>query len=250
LAQAKGKMVRARTALDRTRINFSETVVTSPIDGIILQKYVEVGQIIASGISNVGGGTPIADIADMRKVHIEAGIDEIDVGKIHVDQSATVVADAYPSFAFSGKIIRITPEALVVQNVTLFNVIIEVENTDAKLKSGMNVNAEITVAQDDNALLVPMLALSESGRPSKNRNARQVLVKEGATFAPRAVEIGLSNTKQAVVVSGLTEGDVVGVPMTSRLADENLQQEQEMRNFRSFGPTSTPAPPAARPGGR
>ena len=245
LAQAKGKMVRARTALDQTQTRFNETVVTAPIDGIILQKYVEVGQIIASGISNVGGGTPIADVADMQHVHIEAGIDEIDVGKVRVDQPARVVADAYPSFDFAGRIIRIAPEAKVEQNVTLFNVIIEVENTDGKLKSGMNVNADIVVARDDNALLVPVTALGDPDQPG-NRDARKTLVKRGDEFVPEEIEIGLSNAKQAVVVSGLTEGDIVGVPMNSRLKTENDRMEQEIKSARSFGPgAATPS----RPGG-
>ncbi|MCK4784588.1 MAG: efflux RND transporter periplasmic adaptor subunit, partial [Desulfobacteraceae bacterium] len=66
LAQAKGKMLRARTSLEQAHTRLSETIVKAPIDGVILQKYVEAGQIISSGISNVSGGTPIADVADMR----------------------------------------------------------------------------------------------------------------------------------------------------------------------------------------
>jgi HlyD family secretion protein len=242
LAQAKGKLVGAQTALDRARTRMNETIVTSPIDGVILQKYVEIGQIIASGISNVGGGTKIADIADMGRVYIEAGIDEIDVGKVQVDQAAVVVADAYPSLTFSGKIVRISPEARVVQNVTLFDIIIEVENTDGKLKSGMNVNAEVTVAKDDNALLVPMLALSEPAEALANRNNRQVFVKQNDAFGPRDIEIGLTNSQQAMVVSGLVDGDIVGVPMTSRLKDENDRMEQEIKGSRGFGAGSTPGP--------
>ncbi|MCP4570085.1 MAG: efflux RND transporter periplasmic adaptor subunit, partial [FCB group bacterium] len=154
LAQAKGKMVRARISLDQTSTRLSETVVLAPIDGIILQKFVEEGQIIASGISNVSGGSPIADIANMMQVYIEAGIDEIDVGKIHVDQTAKVVAEAYPQATFEGKIIRIAPEAKIEQNVTLFDDSSEVENTNGKLKSGMNATAEITIALEKDVLLV------------------------------------------------------------------------------------------------
>ncbi len=240
LAQAKGKLVGAQTALDRATTRMNETIVTSPIDGVILQKYVEIGQIIASGISNVGGGTKIADIADMRRVYIEAGIDEIDVGKVRVDQEATVVADAYPSLIFTGKIVRIAPEARVLQNVTMFDIIIEVENTDGKLKSGMNVNAEVTVAKDDNALLVPMVALSEPGESAAKRNNRQVFVKQNDSFAPRDIEIGLTNPEMAVIASGLAEGDIVGVPMTSRLKAENDRMEQEIKGSRGFGTGNVP----------
>ncbi len=247
LAQAKGKMVGAQTTLDRARTRMDETIVTAPINGVILQKYVEIGQIIASGISNVGGGTRIADVADMRRVYIEAGIDEIDVGKVQVNQEAIVVASAYPSLTFSGKIVRIAPEARVVQNVTLFDIIIDVENIDGKLKSGMNVNAEVTVAKDDNAMLVPMLALIEPTDALANRNSREVLVKQNGSFVQREIEIGLTNAENAVVVSGLTDGDIVGVPMTSRLKEENDRMEQEIKGSRSFGTGNTSQP---RSGGR
>ena len=134
----------------------------APIDGIILQKYVEEGQIIASGVSNVSGGTPIVDIADMNSVYIEAGIDEIDIGKILAGQSATIIAEAYPNIKFRGKIVRIAPEAKIEQNVTLFDVIVEVVNTEGKLKSGMNTSIEITIKKEENVLLVPTAALHTS----------------------------------------------------------------------------------------
>ena len=133
LAVARSRLVQARTALDRASERMQETVVSAPVSGLILQKYVERGQIIASGVSNVGGGTPIADIADMRRVHVEAGIDEIDIGRIEVGQRAAVVAEAYPEQLYEGEVVRIAPEARVEQNVTLFDVIIEVANTNSKL---------------------------------------------------------------------------------------------------------------------
>jgi len=252
LAQAKAQIIRATTALDQANVRLDETIVTAPIDGVILQKYVEVGQIIASGISTVGGGTAIADIADMRLVHIEAGIDEIDVGKIRIGQPAQVVADAYPQMKFSGTIIRISPEARVEQNVTLFDVVIEVENPEGKLKSGMNSCVEITIAREQNVLLVPTMALSMPMPGEAPRNVRSTMVKEGNAFAPREVEIGMGDFKQTIVMSGLSEGDIVATPMVSRLKAENDEMEQRLKNSRSFGPTgssgsSGSARPAARP---
>lgn len=235
LAQAKGKLLRARTALDQTNTRLSETIVRAPIDGVILQKYVEAGQIISSGISNVGGGTAIADIADMRLVEVQAGIDEIDVGKVRVGQPATVTAEAYPHMRFSGEIIRIAPEANVVQNVTRFDVVIEVENTRGLLKSGMNATVEITIAKEENVLLAPTLALTEPRPPGADRNLRRTLVKKGDQFVPHDVQIGLSDFEQAVVTSGLEEGDILGVPMVSRLKEENDQMEERIKSTRSFG---------------
>ncbi len=239
LAQAKGKTLRARTALDQANTRLSETIVKAPIDGVILQKYVEAGQIISSGISNVSGGTPIADVADMRFVEVEAGVDEIDVGKVKVGQSAAVIAEAYPQMRFSGEIIRIAPEANVVQNVTRFDAVIEVENTKGLLKSGMNATVEVTIAKVGNALLAPALALTEPMRPGAGRNIRRTLLKRGDEFVPHEVEIGLSDFEQTVVTAGLQEGDILGVPMISRLKEQNDRMEERIRSTRSFGTGSS-----------
>jgi HlyD family secretion protein len=237
LAIAKGKLVQATTALDRAKERFSESVVRAPIDGVILQKYVEMGQIIASGISNVSGGTPIVDIADMSSVHIQAGVDEIDIGKINVGQPATVIADAYPEIKFNGTIVRIAPEAKIEQNVTLFDVIIEVQNPEGKLKSGMNTSIEITIVERENVLLVPNIALQSSEENKPGKNTRIVMLKKGNNFEPQWVEIGLDNFKDVEILSGLNEDDIVGVFMTSRLKDENDQTADRIRSRQTFGST-------------
>lgn len=236
LAVAKGKVIQALTALDRAKERLSDSVVRAPIDGVILQKYVEKGQIISSGVSSVSGGTAIVDIAAMHTVYIEAGIDEIDIGKVAVDQSAAVVAEAYPELTFQGRVIRIAPEAKVEQNVTLFDVIIEVANQDNKLKSGMNTRIQITTLEKKNVLLAPVIAFKPSETESSDKNMRTVLLKEGGgQFVPHSVTLGLSDFKQAEIVSGLKEGDVLGIEMTSRLKEENDQMEKRIRDSRSFG---------------
>ncbi|MFQ5706455.1 MAG: efflux RND transporter periplasmic adaptor subunit [bacterium] len=235
LAQAKGRLIRARTALDQAQVRLNDTIVRAPISGIILQKYVEEGQIISSGISNVGGGSPIADIADMKAVYIEAGIDEIDVGKVRIGQPAKVVADAFPQTTFSGQIIRIAPEAKVEQNVTLFDVVIAVANKNGKLKSGMNATVDITIVRKEDVLLVPTMALKKPQSRKAPRNVRRVLLKQDGEFKPHKVEIGLSDFKHAIVLSGLQENDIVGIPMFSRLKAANERLERMIKSSRSFG---------------
>lgn len=238
LTVAKGKLVQVTTTLERAQERLSESVVRAPIDGVILQKYVEEGQIIASGVSNVGGGTPIVDIADMSSVHIEAGIDEIDIGKVQIGQSALVTAEAYPQIQFTGEVVRIAPEAKIEQNVTLFDVVVEVENTDGKLKSGMNTAIEITIVEKNDILLAPAVALQTPSGPPGQSDERMVFLKKDDEFVPRRVTIGLSNFRQAEILSGLNEGDILGVPMTSRLKAENEQMEERIRSSRSFGTSS------------
>ena len=253
LAVASSKRVQATTELERAQERMVDTVIRAPVDGLILQKYVEVGQIIASGVSNVGGGTPIADIADMRDVHVEAGIDEIDIGKIGVGQQATIRAEAYPDQVYEGEIVRIAPEARVEQNVTLFDVIIRVENIDGNLKSGMNATVEIVIVDRPDTLMIPVTALredaaspsrsgpeSESGWESESEGdsgggRATVLLKEGGHYVPREIRTGETDYRVIEVLDGLEEGDVLGIPMVSRLKAENDRLDDRMRRTRSFG---------------
>ena len=245
LAVAKGKVIQAATALERARERLSDAVVRAPIDGIILQKYVEEGQIISSGVSNVSGGTPIVDIAAMQSVYIEAGIDEIDIGKIQIGQSASIVAESYPQLTFQGKVIRIAPEAKVEQNVTLFDVIVEVKNRENRLKSGMNTQIAFTILSKKNILLAPVIALKsidDSKSDGKERNVRSVQLKEGENYLAHTITIGLSDFSDAEVLSGLKEGDILGVPMTSRLKTDNERLEKRIKKSRSFGGGSKKKP--------
>jgi HlyD family secretion protein len=239
LAVARGRLVQATTALERAGERMEETVITAPVEGVILQKYVERGQIIASGVSNVGGGTPIADIADMRKVHVEAGIDEIDIGKIEVGQRAAIRAEAYPEHLYQGEVVRIAPEARVEQNVTLFDVIVEVGNTDGNLKSHMNATVEIVIVDRPDTLTIPLAAIENGGTtaaaPTSQPAVARVLVKEQGAFVAREVRTGASNYRVVEVLEGLEEGAVLGIPMVSRLERENELLDSRMRSTRSFG---------------
>jgi HlyD family secretion protein len=250
LAVAKGTVIQTSTTLERAQERLSEAVVRAPIDGIILQKYVEEGQIIASGVSTVSGGTPIVDIADMSSVYIETGIDEIDIGKVQIGHSAKVVADAYPELEFNGKIVRIAPEARIEQNVTLFDLVVEVKNNDGKLRSGMNTRVEIEIVKKENVLLAPAITMQIpdvkdlEDYQKKEVNIREVLIKQGDKFIPQMVEIGLYNFKQVIILAGVEEGSILGVPMTSRLKDESerLQERiKRIRSSRSFGSKKRPS---------
>jgi len=239
LAVARSKLVQADTALERARERVEDTVITAPVGGVILQKYVESGQIIASGVSNVGGGTRIADIADMRNVYIEAGIDEIDIGKIAVGQKAAIRAEAYPEHRYEGEVVRIAPEARVEQNVTLFDVVIEVANTNVNLKSGMNTTVEIVIVDEPDVLTIPVAALRRDragpGGPQPGGPAAAVLLKQGEDYVTREIRTGRSDHRVIEVLEGLADGAVLGIPMLSRLKEENDLMNARMRENRSFG---------------
>lgn len=161
LEQSRATVVRTRAARDDAKEKLDDTIIRSPISGLILRCNVEEGQIIASGVSNVSGGTALMQIAQTDSVYVVADIDETDIGTVSIGQRVQVEADAFPDLSFGGKVLKIAPVALVQQNVTVFEVTTKVDNSDRKLKSGMNANIEIVTAFAENALLVPNSAIKD-----------------------------------------------------------------------------------------
>ena len=263
--QANSNLVRAKTALEDAKEKLSDTVIKSPIDGIVLQKLVEKGQIISSGISAVTGGTTIAMVADMSRAYVKTAVDEVDIGQIEPNQKATVVAETYPDREFRGEVLRIHPLAKMEQNVTTFDVTIEVDNSEGLLMAGMNASVEIIAGFRENVLLVPREALtdarsiarmvgfnpmgagqrnnmrrSQSGSPTggpppgmmtdKSTNPkRMVIVIANGQEEPRDVEIGLSNFEKAEILSGLAEGDTVLTTVTSKALQDREAFLQRIR---------------------
>jgi HlyD family secretion protein len=166
--RAQSQLVKARATLSSADERLRETRIVAPSTGIILSKSVDLGQIIASGVSNVGGGTVLATVADMTEVYVETNVDEVDIGKVRVGHRARVVADAFPDETFQGEVVRIAPLGKTLQNVTTFNVIILVRNVNNRLKAGMSAAVDIEIFRRQNVLLVPNEALkdprSEQGR--------------------------------------------------------------------------------------
>ncbi len=159
--RAKAQLVKAQTELETMETRLKDCTVRSPINGIVLQKTVEDGQIISSGINSVSGGTLIATVAKMDSVYVYAEVDEVDVGQVQIGQMARVVPDAFADMVFHGTVLRIAPLATVEQNVTTFNVTVIVPNPERKLKAGMNTTVDITIADKRDVLLVPKEALKD-----------------------------------------------------------------------------------------
>lgn len=159
--RSKSQLIKAETELSIMETRLKDCVVRSPIPGIILQKNVEAGQIISSGISSVSGGTLIATVAGLDSVFVYAEVDEVDIGLVKIGQTAKVVPDAFADDVFAGSVLRIAPLAKVEQNVTTFNVTVVVPNPHSKLKAGMNATVDVTVADRRDVLLVPKEAVKD-----------------------------------------------------------------------------------------
>lgn len=200
---AQADIVKQRVALKLAEDNLKDTKITAPISGTILEKSVEEGQVISSGMSLSSTGTTIATMANLSKVYIDANVDETDVGKIMLQQQVKIVVDAFPKEVFKGVVIRIAPQGLIVQNVTTFEITVEIKNPSIILKPGMNASLEVVSAERKNIVFVPNDAVK-----LKDGKAVVNIIQNGQTV-PREVKTGVSNWEFTEIVSGLEEGMVV-----------------------------------------
>ncbi len=158
-ANANAAVIRARSDLENARDRMTDTKLSAPLAGTIITKNVELGTVISSPTTDVGGGTVLFRMANLDTVQIRALVDETDIGKVSPGLLSTITVDAYPNRPFEGTVLKIEPQATVQQNVTMFNVLVRIPNPNHLLKPGMNTEVEIHVGRRDNVLAVPNAAL-------------------------------------------------------------------------------------------
>lgn len=156
---AQAQLLKARTNMDLAREKMGDVAIRSPITGTVIEKTVEQGQIIASASGNVSGGTTLVKMADLSIVQARALVDETDIGRVHPGQPAQVTVEAYPGRTFRGSVAKIEPQAVIEQNVTMFPVLVRLENPERLLKPGMNSEVSIEIADRQDVVAVPNQAV-------------------------------------------------------------------------------------------
>jgi HlyD family secretion protein len=156
LVSSQAQVSQAEATLNQNQVNVEHTVITAPIDGIVIQRSVDVGQTVAASLQSP---TLFVIAADLTKMQVNANIDESDVGRIRPGQVVTFRVDAYPDEQFEGEVAQIRLQPVVVQNVTTYGTIINVPNPNLKLKPGMTANLRVQIATRSNVLRVPNAAI-------------------------------------------------------------------------------------------
>lgn len=153
---AEAQVQQAAAALQLAEVNLTHTTITSPIDGIVVSRDVSVGQTVAASLS---APTLFTIANDLTKMQVIANIDQADIGLVENAKSVKFTVDAFPGRDFDGKIeqMRLNPQN--VQNVVTYNVVIDVDNPEQKLKPGMTANLTVTIDERNNVLKVPNAAL-------------------------------------------------------------------------------------------
>ncbi|MDH3745385.1 MAG: efflux RND transporter periplasmic adaptor subunit, partial [Acidobacteriota bacterium] len=205
---SKAQTARARAALDLARTQIAKTVLKAPFGGIVADLQVELGEWTTPSPPAMPV-PPVIDLLDPGSVYISAPMDEVDSAKVQVGQPARVTVDSHRDREFMGKVVRLAPFVLDLQeqNRTLE---IEVDLDDQEFAStllpGTSADVEIILAADDDVLRIPTGALIEGGK---------VLVLEAGLLEERKLEVGRRNWNFTEVVEGVAAGDKVVVSLDS-----------------------------------
>jgi len=257
-AQAKSTVVRTEVTYENAKIALDDTIVRSPVEGTIISRPVEVGQVISSPTQAVGGGTVLMTMADLSKVRVRALVDEIDVGKVSIGQTVSIKVAAYRDQEFFGIVSKIEPMAMVEQNVTTFPVLIDIDNDDNLLLLGMNTDVVIEVLNKDVSLSTPTMSLRTRkdiysaanilnipkqtvdqflAEKVEGENFNKYIVIKETSSGPTLtwVKIGDADLSHVEVLNGLDNEDTVFILPSKSLFDYQKRFKERVQASFSFG---------------
>ena len=230
--QAQMSKKNAQAAYDQALVDLGYAEIYSPIDGIVLDRAVEVGQTVAASFSTP---TLFTLANDLTKMQVEADVDEADIGQVKVGQKVTFTVDAYMDDVFNGTVNQIRMKPTTTSNVVTYTVIIDAPNPDLKLFPGMTASVTI-VTEEQTGLAVPAEAFNftpdeqvlksmrkpekpegqmpeppQGKRPEMKEGERPAMVwiKKGDEMMPRPVKAGMSDGAYKIIEQGVQAGDSV-----------------------------------------
>lgn len=242
LDQGKANVASVSAQLASALKNFSFTEIISPIDGVVLNRNVSVGQTVAASFNTP---TLFVIAKDITKMQVEASVDEADIGNVTDSQRVSFTVDAYLEDVFSGRVQEIRLQPSVSSNVVTYNTIINAPNDSKKLKPGMTANVTIFTAEKDSALLLPVKALKfrpdsvqlkdyviqsairrtpaerkdTTGKTFKSTtrigSSNYVWLLRGDTLLQKHIRTGLNDNTHIEVLGGLNENDVVVIGLNA-----------------------------------
>ncbi len=207
IAKAEAQLQQQQAIVARTEEDLKNATIVSPIDGVVLSRDIEVGGAVSSILTQGGAATLIMTLGDLGLVYVKGKVDETDVGKIYLGESARITVESYKNEKFWGKVTKISPLGTEKDNVTTFEVRVSISNESRKLRALMTANAEIILEEHKGVLTIPEGAILyakdkstevEIPDPSNEKGKKKVKVKTG-----------LSNGSRTEIASGLTLGQQV-----------------------------------------
>jgi len=200
LRLAQRQLEAARAALRESQARLSYATITAPISGAIASVSTQEGETVAAALN-----APVfVTIIDLNRLQVDAFVDEVDIGKVHVGQNAAFTVDSFPAREFEGKVVAIYPKAVIQENVVNYDVVIEITSPyDGLLKPDMTASVTIMLEARTGVLAIPM----EAVKRERGKTLVYVLV-EGRT-EPREVKTGWKDGQWIEIAGGLEEGQTV-----------------------------------------
>ena len=224
LVLQKAQVKQAEAALQSAQTELKYTKITSPVDGIVISKSVEVGQTVAASFS-----TPeLFSVAeDLTKMEIEASVVEADIAKVKEGQVVYFNVDSFPNDTFKGVVKQVRNEAITTSNVVTYSVIIGIDNSELKLKPGMTANVEIITAEKENTLLVPNAALRFYMDENKRYQEKGIWILRSGRPTRVSIVEGISDDNNTEIISDAVKvGDKV---IVSKKGANNKGQAARLR---------------------
>ncbi len=207
MAQAQATVAQDNANLKQLEEQLSYTDITSPIDGIVLSRDVEIGDAVSSILVLGSSATLVMTLGDTSQVYVKGKVDESDIGKVYLGQPARIKVESFKDKTFNGVVTKISPMGVEKDNVTTFEVRVSINNPGGELKAEMTANAEIILEEHKNVLQIPEGAILYDKDKKASVEIPDAKQKDGKKKI--AVNIGISNGAKTEVLSGLKEGDQV-----------------------------------------
>lgn len=231
------KMAYEKSQSDRVRAakNLTYAEITSPIDGIVVSREVEVGQTVVSNMSVAS----LYVIADLDHMQVVGAVDEADIGQVKVGQHVTFTVDACPDDTFTGTVTQVRINPTTTNNVVTYEAIVSTTNPDHKLLPGMTANLSIYTLELDEATAVPLKALKfepiegeedsdlPTLQPLKEEAKNTVWVVRDNKLVETAVELGMKNSVYQQITSGLKQGEKVALQYQEKQSKNDVPKTQE-----------------------
>jgi len=207
IAQSEAQVAEDDANLKQFEEQLSYTDITSPMDGIVLSRDVEVGDAVSSILVLGSSATLVMTIGDTSKVYVKGKVDESDIGRVYLGQPARIKVESFKDKTFNGVVTKISPMGVEKDNVTTFEVRVSIDNATGELKAEMTANAEIILEEHKNVLQIPEGAIIYDKDRKASVEVPDPKGKDGKSKT--AINIGISNGAKTEVLSGVKEGDQV-----------------------------------------
>lgn len=234
--KSKAAYEQSQASMVKVNRNLEYATITSPIDGVVINRAVEEGQTVAAGFETP---TLFTIAADLTKMQVIADVDEADIGNVEDGQRVSFTVDAYPNDVFEGTVKQIrlgdsssssSSSSTSTSTVVTYEVVITADNPDLKLKPRLTANVTIYTLERDNVLTVPTKSLrfvpeeellmgtgltAENSAQEAPAGKRLIWVKQGQQLHPKVITVGSTSGNMIEVTDGLTEGEEIAVDMAS-----------------------------------